>query len=100
VTEAREDIGHGVTIRRVRSGSGELLGLAYWHWHKSPRNPSSEGCLLEAFIALDTPQGTALSTESARWHLDAESPLTISPSLLCPGCGHHGFIRGGKWVPA
>lgn len=25
--------------------------------------------------------------------------LTLSPSLLC-GCGDHGFVREGKWVPA
>jgi hypothetical protein len=25
--------------------------------------------------------------------------LTISPSLLC-GCGDHGFIRNGRWIPA
>ena len=27
-------------------------------------------------------------------------PLTISPSILCPDCGTHGFIREGRWVPA
>lgn len=28
-------------------------------------------------------------------------PLTLEPSLLCPqGCGKHGFIRKGRWVPA
>ena len=34
-------------------------------------------------------------------HLVEAEPLTISQSLLCPqGCGTHGYIRGGKWVPA
>lgn len=27
-------------------------------------------------------------------------PLTISPSILCPDCGTHGFIRNGRWVAA
>mgnify|MGYP001586948463 CR=1 FL=1 len=25
--------------------------------------------------------------------------VTLSPSVLC-GCGDHGFVREGKWVPA
>jgi hypothetical protein len=34
------------------------------------------------------------------WRLDQLDPLTISPSLLCMSCQHHGFIRGGVWVSA
>ena len=33
------------------------------------------------------------------WDLVSWEPLTVSPSLLC-GCGAHGFIRDGKWIPA
>jgi len=29
-----------------------------------------------------------------------EDPLTIDPSILCPDCGAHGFVRDGRWVPA
>ena len=25
-------------------------------------------------------------------------PLTVTPSILCPDCGTHGFIRAGAWV--
>lgn len=24
-------------------------------------------------------------------------PLTIEPSILCPDCGTHGFVRAGRW---
>lgn len=41
-----------------------------------------------------------LVTERTRWTVEAWEPLTLSPSLLCGACGCHGFIRGGKWVPA
>lgn len=27
-----------------------------------------------------------------------EDPLTVSPSVLCPDCGDHGFVRCGSWV--
>lgn len=33
------------------------------------------------------------------WTLHTADPVTISPSLACD-CGDHGFIQGGKWVPA
>ncbi len=33
------------------------------------------------------------------WQLESLDPLTLSPSLLC-GCGYHGFIKQGKWIPA
>lgn len=27
-------------------------------------------------------------------------PITIEPSLCCPDCDTHGFIRNGRWVDA
>jgi hypothetical protein len=29
----------------------------------------------------------------------SREPLTITASLICLGCGWHGFITDGKWVP-
>lgn len=29
-----------------------------------------------------------------------EEHLTLEPSLLCPRCGNHGFVRDGRWVRA
>lgn len=34
------------------------------------------------------------------WNLVQREPLTVSPSLLCPNCGTHGFITDGRWVQA
>ena len=31
--------------------------------------------------------------------IESLDPLTVSPSILCPDCGLHGFIRSGVWVP-
>lgn len=27
----------------------------------------------------------------------SRDPLTVSPSILCPDCGLHGYIRSGEW---
>jgi len=34
------------------------------------------------------------------WAVVSLEPLTLKPSLQCTVCGDHGFIQGGKWVPA
>ena len=35
-----------------------------------------------------------------RHRLVSRKPLTIEPSIQCPKCGLHGFIRAGSWTPA
>lgn len=30
----------------------------------------------------------------------SHDPLTVQGSLLCVECQDHGFIQGGRWVPA
>jgi len=37
---------------------------------------------------------------SYKWDVIKLDPLTLAPSLLCRACGHHGFVRDGKWVKA
>ena len=34
------------------------------------------------------------------WELIKQTPMTLSPSVLCRVCGDHGFIQEGKWVIA
>lgn len=34
------------------------------------------------------------------WQIVRTEPLTVVPSLLCTGCGTHGWITDGRWVPA
>lgn len=84
-----EDIGHGVRIRRAYLDN-VLGGVDYEH-------PASGRCSgTDAYIPC-APSGLVAQVH---WKLESEEPLTLSPSLLCPVCQHHGFIRDGKWVPA
>ncbi len=42
-------------------------------------------------------------TSGTRHRLANDDPehLTVEPSVVCPsGCGDHGFVRDGRWVPA
>lgn len=83
-----EDIGYGVTIER-RYMDGVLRGVAVYH----PRPDGSGPCPGYGWVAFtpEWPDG---------WELVSERPLTLSPSLLCRNCGHHGHIVDGRWVPA
>lgn len=82
------DIGSGVTIEK-RYINGQLAGVAYTH--DCPHGNKND------YIPIDGDHGTP---DGMGWRLEVDDPLTVSPSLLCRACGHHGFIRNGKWVSA
>lgn len=80
------DIGDGVSIE-LRYADGVLGGVGY-------RHPSPDGGDCEGYANIKGrpfPEG---------WDVISLEPLTLSPSLLCNACGHHGFIRSWKWVSA
>lgn len=81
----REDLGHGVSVERLDVVDGKPQALAFYH----PCKGEESGSWLQ-LVRRDP--GPA-------WHLISAQPLTIAPSVLCIACGHHGFIRDGKWVP-
>jgi hypothetical protein len=78
------DIGHDVLVDK-RFVDGVLHGIAYKH-------RCIAGGVREAFIPLNPPFKTG-------WDLVSVSPLTITPSLLCRACGHHGQLTNGRWEP-
>jgi len=84
-TATTVDFGYGVT-GELREWNGELHGLAYWH----PRTDTGATC--EGWVPTHAADYS--------WTIESREPLTLSPSLLCTRCGHHGFVRGGEWVPA
>jgi hypothetical protein len=86
-----EDVGHGVEVQK-RYMDGALAGVAYNHARPDGSEcPGGKGSWIPVKSGGSTLDG---------WDLVSESPLTLSPSLLCRVCGHHGFIRDGVWVPA
>jgi len=89
------DIGHGVVI--------ELTG---WYGHdgvyglrESHDRPDGAG-RCEGGLMFDLPGVREAFPGRDLWTVESWEPLTLSPSLLCSVCGHHGFIRNGTWVPA
>lgn len=78
------DLGGDVQNAEIRFLDGEAHGLYYEH-------PCAGGKLAPGWVPF---------TGEYRWEVQQSDPLTITPSLLCRVCGHHGFVRNGKWVPA
>ena len=77
-------------------------GVSFWVWWEHHHLYYRHDCPVigdnPASIPLDLP-GNEVTPPDHRWQVESRDPVTIAPSLLCP-CGHHGFIRDGKWVPA
>lgn len=86
------DIGHDVRIRFSQDGDGNRTGLIESH-------PTGDGTRCSGFVTFNVPAAARLRA-GPRWTVESADPLTLSPSILCSACGHHGFIRAGRWVPA
>lgn len=83
------DIGHGVWISYVNTKAGNDMGIIETH----PANTDTGRCSGAVFFEGSGHNGPL-------WTVESRDPLTLSPSLLCRVCGHHGFIKSGRWVPA
>jgi hypothetical protein len=86
------DLGHDVRIMfTVRTDGGPRIGFTESH-------RASDGRECGGSVTFDVPEAEGLPCP--RWTVESWEPLTISPSVLCRTCGHHGFVRDGRWVPA
>lgn len=65
--------------------------------HKKPDGSDCDGWIAFA----DRAWAKAFAAASiATWTVEADEPLTLSPSVLCRSCGDHGYVRAGRWVKA
>lgn len=90
----RLDLGHGVSITFTTWESHNPVGLVEYH-----NRPDGSPCV-GGGILFDLPGVSEAFPDRPVWTLENLDPLTISPSLQCMSCSHHGFIRDGRWVPA
>lgn len=69
--------------------------------HPDARDPAKR---CTSGVTFDSPATAGLMPNHPRWVVESWEPLTLSPSILCTeskgGCGLHGYIRAGQWVPA
>ena len=84
------DDDHAVTWT-FDKGEDEPCGGLIWHRTENDVTSATPGWCVGGFFYR--------GNHTPLWTLENKDPLTLSPSILC-GCGHHGFIREGKWVQA
>lgn len=84
-------------------GGDTLVGIIHWH----PRPDGQPGDLDEGMCGGAVLFVRSTSPSEAQrpiWELHSLDPLHLEPSILCNaakgGCGSHGWIRDGRWVPA
>jgi hypothetical protein len=83
------DIGSNVHIHFTQDEAHGEYGL--WECHADPNGQPCSGNVFFRGV---------LPTAEPSWIVEKREPLTLSPSIQCRACGHHGFIREGRWVPA
>lgn len=64
------------------------------------RHPTPDGAECAGAVTLDTEAARRVEPGRSTWAVASWDPLTITPSVLCRRCGHHGFVTDGRWVPA
>lgn len=73
-----------------------LIGIIEFH-----SKPGGEPCAGSVYFeGVSMPPG---DQARPKWQLLSLDPLHLEPSIHCVpphGCGHHGYIRDGAWVPA
>lgn len=84
------DLGHDTWYTKVEDSEGTWVGIHEWHREREGGDYES------GFIQF---AGRGKVQHSVAWDVISEDPLTLSPSLACRTCGHHGFIRNGRWEP-
>jgi hypothetical protein len=71
--------------------TGRRIGLHTWHWDDANQHWCG------GWIGFINIEG---HLDRSKHELVSEEPLTVSPSLLCPRCQHHGWVRNSRGVPA
>lgn len=76
----------------------DRTGIIFGHTHE-------DGKRCEGAVLFDTPENRRDGNpERPVWQVESLEPLTLSPSIFKNpakgGCGLHGFIKQGRWVPA
>lgn len=99
------DFGHGIEGRFIGwhpdpdlnpqydGASEDRWGLIVSHIH-------ADGEVCEGVVTFDGELQRRYGGKAPRWTVHSLDPLHLEPSILRQECGLHGWIRGGRWVPA
>lgn len=92
-TEEEHDLGNGTVAVWIVTDDGKVIGLI--ERHQCYQDRKSGGAVMFTLGYGPTQTWTVESGTPGNWE-----GFTISPSIACQTCSHHGWIRDGKWVDA
>lgn len=82
------DLGNGSFYVKTVDREGNWVAISEYH-------KDSHDNLCGGWVPFNV-ESEYLTSGSPKWEVRSLDPLHLEPSLLC-GCGHHGFIRNGRW---
>jgi hypothetical protein len=101
------DLGYDVFLRFIRWHPDRDLNPQYdgipdvEKYGANIRHAKPDGSECNGFVTFASDVQRRIEPNCANtWTVESWEPLTLSPSVLCTMCGHHGFVREGRWVPA
>jgi hypothetical protein len=84
----RVPLGNDMFYTKVVDQQENWIAIVVWH----------DGCQVHEDCRGMVPF-TECPGNRTKWEAISKEPLTLHPSVL-RDCGMHGWIKGGKWVPA
>jgi hypothetical protein len=81
----------------MRFGVDQAAGIRYFI-DEHPRPDGAGHCTGSGRLLY--PSQDRPDDGKAYWTVLSDDPLTLTPSLLCPACGDHGWVSRGAWVPS
>lgn len=78
--------------------NGRILAFEFWHPRDTAKPIGDDGNECCCTVYLEAPT----SWDVQRWAMthDTQGRLTLSPSIICPNCGKHGWVVDGAWRDA
>lgn len=92
------DLGNGCSFAWLTDATDQVIGLVETHPHRGESDSGTETCGGYVAWISDEDHHVTAKHHLARGGPGEEDHLTVTPSLLCPRCGNHGFITDGRWI--
>ncbi|MGW5147572.1 hypothetical protein [Rhodococcus koreensis] len=90
------DAGHGLQWVFFHNEVDSPAGIV--ERHNCPAL-SAEEAVRGGMVLFDTPYARGHYQQSTLWEVLSVEPLSINESIMCLGCGLHGFITNNMWEP-
>jgi hypothetical protein len=104
--QGEHDAGHGFSYTVFWADEAKTIPLGVAEYHGCEKRQGKDWPDAPALLPFDVPAAADWHKgrdpkygPGPKWQLVQLDPLTVAPSILCRGCGLHGYLRAGRWEP-